>query len=205
MARPAMPSWPAALHDSLGGEHARIVYCPHIREGPTLSLAEINRLAPAAFTQRFGALFEHSPWVAERAWSQRPFESVARLHEAMMRVVSEASEEEKLALVRSHPELAGREAQAGTLTPDSSGEQGRLGFSALSKAEFTRMAGINRAYREKFGFPCIVALRRHASRAGVMAEMERRLGNEAQTELANALEQIGHITRGRLAKIFGEP
>jgi OHCU decarboxylase len=156
------------------------------------------------FVARFGGVFEHSPWVAERAWEGRPFASSRALHEEMMRAVAKASAAERLALVRAHPELAGREALEGSLTVDSSGEQGRLGFTALSREEFERMARINKAYREKFGFPCIVALRLHATRESVMAEMERRLGNNADTELANALEQIGHITRGRLEKLQGE-
>jgi chitin deacetylase len=117
--------------------------------------------------------------------------------------VNAASDKNKIALVRAHPELAGREARAGALTVDSSSEQARLGFTALSKEEFQKMAALNRGYREKFGFPCIVALRLHASRGSVMAEMEKRLANDTDTELANALGQIGHIARGRLAKIFG--
>ena len=102
--------------------------------------------------------------------------------------------------MRAHPELAGGEA----LTVDSTSEQGRLGFNRLPKAELERMNGLNRRYLEKFGFPCIVALRLHANRASVMDEMARRLGNNAETELAGALEQIGHITRGRLGKLLGE-
>lgn len=116
----------------------------------------------------------------------------------MMRAVEQASPEEKLALVRAHPELAGGE----NLTLDSSSEQARLGFDRLSRQELDAMRNLNRRYREKFGFPCIVALRLHANRQSVMREMERRLGNNADTELANALEQIAHITRGRLEKIF---
>jgi chitin deacetylase len=143
-------------------------------------------------------VFEHSPWVAQRVWRERPFASVDELHRAMVRVVEDASPEEKLALVRAHPELAGGE----SLTVDSSSEQGRLGFNRLSKDELGRMNALNRRYREKFGFPCIVALRLHANRDSVMREMERRLGNNVDAELAAALEQIGHITRGRLEKIF---
>ena len=157
-----------------------------------------------AFVARFGDVFEHSPWVAERSWEGRPFASLRSLHEEMMRVVSKASAAERLALVRAHPELAGREAKAGELTADSSGEQGRLGFTSLGREEFLRVQEINRRYREKFGFPCIVALRLHATRASVLAEMERRLGNNAAGELAAALEQIGHITRGRLTQLLGE-
>jgi OHCU decarboxylase len=147
-------------------------------------------------------VFEHSPWVAERAWPRGPFGSVDALHAAMMEVVRAASREEQLALVRAHPELAGAEAREGALTADSSSEQGRLGFTALSRTELLEMADLNRNYREKFGFPCIVALRLHASRTSVMEEMRRRLGNNAESELKTALEQIGHITRGRLEKLI---
>jgi len=162
---------------------------------------EANGLDRDAFVARFGGVFEHSPWVAERAWRRRPFVSLDALHAAMMAAVHEAPREEQLALVRAHPELAGREATEGALTADSSSEQGRLGFTRLSRDEFERMARLNRAYREKFGFPCIVALRLHASRGSVMQEMEQRVGNDAGTELKNALEQIGHIARGRLERL----
>lgn len=115
-----------------------------------------------------------------------------------MRTVEEASREKKLALVRAHPELAGGEA----LTVESTSEQGRLGFNRLSKAEVELMDGLNRRYREKFGFPCIVALRLHATRESVMAEMARRLQSSAEEELDAAMAQIGHITRGRLEKLL---
>jgi chitin deacetylase len=108
-----------------------------------------------------------------------------------------ASRDEKLQLARAHPELAGGEA----LTVASTREQVRLGFNALSRQELEEMNRLNRSYREKFGFPCIVALRLHADRQSVMAEMRRRLENDAAAELDNALEQIGHITRGRLERI----
>jgi OHCU decarboxylase len=162
----------------------------------------INRLDLAAWLVRFGAVFEHSPWVAERAWHERPYGSVDELHRAMARAVERGSREQQLALVRAHPELAGREAGAGALSAASSGEQGRLGFTSLAPEEFQAMRNLNRRYREKFGFPCIVALRLHADRASVIAEMQRRLANDGETELSNALEQIRHIARGRLEKLL---
>jgi chitin deacetylase len=154
------------------------------------------------FVGRYGGVFEHSPWVAEAAWERGPFASLDALHRAMMAAVREAPRERQLALLRAHPELAGREAGAGMLTADSSSEQGRLGFTSLSREEVKKMAELNRRYREKHGFPCIVALALYDSRDSVIAEMERRLGNETPAELEKALEQIGHITRGRLEKIF---
>jgi len=120
----------------------------------------------------------------------------------MMAVVREATAAEQLALVRAHPELAGAEANEGTLTAHSSGEQARLGLTSLSKDEFRRISDINRRYREKFAFPCIVALKLHSNRASVLDEMERRLANRPDEELAAALEQIGHITRGRLDRML---
>lgn len=149
-----------------------------------------------------GSIFEHSPWVADRALKRGPFRSVDELHAAMMKVVHEASRDEQLALIRAHPELAGKEAVEGSLTVDSSSEQGRLGFTQLSSAEFRTMQQINSAYHGKFGFPCIVALRLHATRESVMQEMQRRTNNDPETEVKNALEQIGHITRGRLEKVW---
>ena len=167
-------------------------------------MEHLNRLDLPAWLARCGGVFEHSPWVAEGAWRTKerlgPFASANELHQAMMRTVEAASREKQLALVRAHPELAGGEA----LTVDSTSEQARLGFDRLTKDELERMNGLNRRYREKFGFPCIVALRLHANRESVMREMERRLGNNANTELAGALEQIGHITRGRLDKLLAE-
>lgn len=171
---------------------------------PRLTPAEASALDRESFVERLGAVFERSPWVAERAWERRPFRSIEALHAAMVAAVRAASLLEQLALVRAHPELAGREAAEGGLTESSSGEQGRLGFTRLSHEELETMARLNRAYREKFGFPCIVALRLHAERAGVMREMERRLTNDAGAELANALGQIGHIARGRLEQLLGE-
>ena len=166
-----------------------------------MTLDDANALPARDFVAAFGGVFEHSPWVAERCAGQRPFASADAMHAAMMQAVRSASEAEQLALLRAHPELAGREATAGTLTTDSTSEQGRLGFTALPREEFARVAGINRRYRERFGFPCIVALRLHETRASVIAEMERRTANARDEEIATALAQVGHITRGRLARL----
>jgi len=167
----------------------------------TTSLATLNDLDRAGFARLLGEVFEHSLWVAERTWARRPFASIDALHAAMLAAVRAAGTDAQLGLIRAHPELAGHEAAEGTLTADSTSEQSRLGFTALSRAEIERVERANRAYREKFGFPCIVALRLHATRASVIAEMEGRAGNGRTAEIAAALEQIGHITRGRLDKL----
>lgn len=166
------------------------------------TLNDINRMDETGFTAHLQAVFEHSPWVAADAWGARPFASVAALHAAMMGAVRAASAAQQLALIQAHPELAGREAIAGGMTADSTSEQGRLGLTALPRAKFKRISRINAAYRRKFGFPCIVALKLHQSRDTVLAEMEQRLSNNRDTELANALTQIGHITRARLDKML---
>ncbi len=158
----------------------------------------INRMDRIAFVEAFGAVYEHSPWVAERAFASRPFGNRAALVAAMQAVVTASPRETQLALSRAHPELAGQEAVAGRLASHSSSEQARLGINALSRAEFERMTDLNRRYRERHGFPCVIALKLHASRASVFAEFECRIGNATEQEIALALEQIGHIARGRL-------
>jgi OHCU decarboxylase len=167
-----------------------------------------SRMPRALFVEVFGDIFEHTPAVAERAHRAglSAIDDTANgLHTTLMGVVRAMNRDEKLALIRTHPELAGREAAAGTLTGDSAGEQGRLGFTALSRTELDQVADINRRYREKFAMPLIVALALHADRASVIAEMERRIGSDMETEIATAIEQIGHITKARLAKKFAMP
>ena len=172
-----------------------------IRMHPPAGGYRPSRMPRALFVERFGDIFEHSPQITERTHRMRltaEHDSPETLHAAFMQTVLAMSHDEKLALIKAHPELAGHEAAGGTLTRDSIGEQGRLGFTALTRAELERISDINRRYREKFGFPCIVALALHGTRDTVIAEMDRRVSNDVQTELANALEQIGHITRRRL-------
>jgi 2-oxo-4-hydroxy-4-carboxy-5-ureidoimidazoline decarboxylase len=167
-----------------------------------LTVAQVNALSRDEFVAAFGSVFEHSPWVADLAWPRRPFADAAALHAAMAAAVREAPRDRQLALIRAHPELAGSEAVAGALTAESTGEQGRLGFTALSRDEFARVARANAAYRERHGFPCIVALRLHDHRDTVIAEMERRAASpDTAAEIAAALGQIEAITRGRLDRL----
>ena len=168
-----------------------------------VTLADLNALDEGRFVARLGAVFEHSPWVAEQAWKSRPFDSIDSLHRAMLGAVRDAEKGKQLSLIREQPELAGRLAPPGAKAPASSGEQERLGFMNLDRSHFVRIGELNRRYRQRFGFACVVALKLHASRASVMAEMRRRLGNTADAEKANALEQIGHIARGRLEEVLG--
>ena len=140
------------------------------------------------------ALFEHSPWVEARA-DARP--SSGDRHADLMAVVQDAAPEEQLALIRAHPELAGKAAVDGSLTQASAAEQASAGLDRLTQAEFDRFHALNTAYREKFGFPFIICVRL-TDKAGILAAMERRLANDRDTEITTALEQIGEIVRLRL-------
>ena len=151
----------------------------------------------AAFVAGLGDVFEHAPWVAERAAAGRPYPTVAALHDALMQAVRDAPSATQLAFVRGHPELAGKLARAGAMTEASKCEQGGLGLDRLNDEEFARFERLNAAYRERFGFPFIIAVRRH-TRASVLAEFERRLKNDPATELAAALAEIAEMTRLRL-------
>lgn len=179
-----------------------------IRTHPPAGGYRPSRMPRALFVEVFGDIYEHTPQIAERVHASRlsaEQDSVDGLHAAFLAVLHALSHDDKLALVRAHPELAGSEAKAGLLTEASTGEQGRLGFNALTAAEFQRITDINRRYRETFGMPLVVALARHGTRDTVMAEMERRLSGDPEGELAAAIDQIGHIARGRLAKLIGTP
>ncbi|MES2989054.1 MAG: 2-oxo-4-hydroxy-4-carboxy-5-ureidoimidazoline decarboxylase [Pseudomonadota bacterium] len=135
------------------------------------------------------ALFEHSPWVEERAASRR--------HADLMAVLYAATPEEQLGLIRAHPELAGKAAVDGTLTEASAAEQASAGLDRLTQGEFDRFHALNSAYREKFDFPFIICVRL-TDKAGILSAMEQRLSNDRDTEIATALEQIGEIVRLRL-------
>jgi 2-oxo-4-hydroxy-4-carboxy-5-ureidoimidazoline decarboxylase len=142
------------------------------------------------------ALFEHSPWVEERADARQ---SSGDRHADLMAVLHEAAPEEQLALIRAHPELAGKAAVDGSLTKASAAEQASAGLDRLTQAEFDRFHALNAAYAKKFGFPFIICVRL-TDKAGILAAMERRLANDRDTEIAAALEQIGEIVRLRLGE-----
>ncbi|HEX6136456.1 MAG TPA: 2-oxo-4-hydroxy-4-carboxy-5-ureidoimidazoline decarboxylase [Casimicrobiaceae bacterium] len=167
------------------------------------SLRELNEAGVERFVGALAEIFEHSPWVAERAYPRRPFDDVAQLHRAMVDVVNGAGRDAQVALLRAHPQLAGREAQTGTLTGPSTQEQSSAGLSALTRAEMERITRFNAAYLAKFGFPFIVAVRNYTKR-GILREFERRLGHDAQTEFATCLEQVYEIALIRLEALLGE-
>jgi len=172
-----------------------------------LSLDQLNTAPSAWLLQQLGGLYEHSPWIAEQALQQRPFVSLAQFKHAMAQVVTAASREAQLALVRAHPELAGRAMVSQALTAESTGEQSRAGLSECSPQEFDRLQQLNSAYNERFGHPFIVAARGPRgdglSRQQIIATFERRLHNPVNTELCECLRNIHRIAEIRLDDKFG--
>ncbi|MGA8899875.1 MAG: 2-oxo-4-hydroxy-4-carboxy-5-ureidoimidazoline decarboxylase [Bradyrhizobium sp.] len=177
-----------------------LMFGPAAIAGPP-DMAPINAMDRAAFVKKFGSIFEKSPWVAEKAWEKRPFASLDDLHAAMVAVAKNAPASQQLALLQSHPDLAGKEAKAGTMTASSVAEQASAGLNTLSSDEFAELSGLNAAYRAKFGFPFIIAVRMY-TKEGIFFEFKRRLKNDTQTEFANDLQNVYIITRLRLDKLL---
>lgn len=164
-------------------------------------LDEINAMDQAAFIAALGAVFEDSPWVAERAWRARPFASLDALWRAMTDAVTSADGDTRLALIRSHPDLAGRAARAGALGAHSTREQAGAGLDRLSDDEYTRFHLLNDAYLARFGFPFVVVVKDH-TKDSILAAFETRLENDYDGEIAEALRNIGLIAKFRLADMI---
>jgi 2-oxo-4-hydroxy-4-carboxy-5-ureidoimidazoline decarboxylase len=167
----------------------------------TLTLRALSVAPKDEFVRVLGGIFEHTPWIAERAYATRPFGSVDALHRAMMAVLAAATRDEKLALIRAHPELAGKEAAAGTMTRDSAGEQASAGLDRCTKDELARLRAGNKVYRDAFGFPFVMAVKGRG-RQEVLAELAARIGGTRDAEFARCLDEIGKIARLRLDALF---
>lgn len=166
-----------------------------------VTIPEANLLDRDAFAALLGGIFEHSPWVAGGAWEQRPFADVDDLHRAMVAVAGKAPEDAQLALLRAHPDLAGKLARGGNLTVASTTEQASAGLDQLSDAEYEQFTALNDAYQARFGFPFIIAVRENTL-ATILAAFERRLGHDRPAEFAAALAEVAKIARFRLDGIF---
>jgi OHCU decarboxylase len=165
-----------------------------------ITLEALNTLPVDEFTSVLGAIFEHSPWVAQRAATERPFRSRLELLDAMRAVVQAAPIEEQLGLIRAHPQLGARGRKRLELTEASAHEQRRAGLDACTDAEFTKLLLLNTAYVEKFAFPFILAVRGHDPDS-ILAAMSNRLSNDVDAERQTALTQIGLIGGYRLADL----
>jgi OHCU decarboxylase len=150
-----------------------------------------------AFVARNGALFEHSPWVAEAAWEDGPFADDEALLAAKVAAVRRAPRESQLALIRAHPDLAGRAAVAGELTADSAREQASAGLDRLTPEEYEAFTRTNAAYRERHGFPFVICAREH-DKTSILAAAAERLEHDTETEVGVALDEIAKIARLRL-------
>ncbi len=161
------------------------------------TLDALNSASPPDFVAALGDVFEHSPWVAARAMPKRPFADVRALLDAMTDAVRSASKEEQAALLRAHPDLAGKAARAGELTKDSTAEQASAGLDQLSAREFESFQGFNANYQKKHGIPFIVCVRRH-TKDSILKQFARRLDNSAAREFETALEEVFRIAALRL-------
>jgi 2-oxo-4-hydroxy-4-carboxy-5-ureidoimidazoline decarboxylase len=162
-----------------------------------ITLDAVNTLDQTAFTERFGRIFEHSPWIASGAWQARPFVSLDTLLAAMMAVLAAAGPVAEVALLREHPELA----TPAKLTAASASEQAAAGLDRLAGDRAAEFMALNRAYRECFGFPFIVAVRGQRDPAAIEAALRERLAQSAEGERATALREVARIARFRLEDI----
>jgi len=166
-----------------------------------MTLESLNAADRAAFTAALGHLFEHSPWVAEETWSKRPFASAEALHAALCATMRAASRDRQLALIRAHPDLAGRLAQQKKLTAESTREQASAGLDSLTDAELAEFTRQNDAYKAKFGFPFIICARLNAKSA-ILTAMQTRGGHPPDTEFTTALGEIEKIAWLRLQDVL---
>ena len=162
-----------------------------------LILKELNEMDRTSFVDTLGSVYETSPWVAEQAWSDRPFDSVDTVHESMKRVVKSVSREQKLELLRAHPDLG----EQTELTDASREEQASAGLDQLSRNQYEAFQQLNETYREKFEFPFIMAVK-GASPDAIQETMESRVDNSVTEEFQTALDEVHEIARLRLNELW---
>ncbi|TZG27854.1 2-oxo-4-hydroxy-4-carboxy-5-ureidoimidazoline decarboxylase [Sphingomonas montanisoli] len=163
-----------------------------------MTVEEVNALSTSDFNAKFDFLFEHSPWIVAAAEARRPFASIAAMEAAFADVIEEAGEAKQIALLRAHPELAGKAAIAKELTDASTAEQASAGLDRLSPDEYALFHQLNDAYRTRFGFPFIIAVRTTTKR-GILTAMHDRAANDVPAEIATARGEIAKIVHLRLA------
>ena len=172
-----------------------------------LTLEQLNSATQSEFTQLLDGTYEHSPWIAEQAWAQRPFASLAQLKYALVSVLQDAGRDAQVALIRAHPELAGKAMVSQTLTAESTNEQGKAGLTSCTPAEFAHIQALNAAYNKKFGWPFTLAVRGPRGlgldRHQIIRTFERRLAGHPDFELAECIRNIHRIAEIRLNDKFG--
>jgi len=168
-----------------------------------ISLHSLNQFDRDQFVETLGGIFEHSPWVADMAYQDRPFNSSTQLHQAMVDAVNKSPKFQRMALICNHPELAGKEAAEGTLTNDSRQEQSRAGLDQCSAEELAQLQSLNLAYRKKFDFPFVIAVT-GLDKTQIITAIESRLENSASLELDTSIAEIGKIGVIRLNALIDE-
>jgi 2-oxo-4-hydroxy-4-carboxy-5-ureidoimidazoline decarboxylase len=163
----------------------------------TFSLAELNLMNQRTFTESLGTIFEQTPAIAQAVWPQRPFKTVDELYRTMFTIVESLSPAEQLTLVRSHPDLGAKVKMA----ESSVFEQASVGLNQLSPSEYVTFQSLNQAYKDKFNFPFIIAVRKH-TKASILQVFEQRLQNTADIELQHAISEIGQIAYIRLLDLI---
>ena len=165
------------------------------------SFNELNQLDQKSFGQLLDGIYEHSPWIVQKAFSDRPFKDLDDLASALQKIVLNASIEDQLSLIRAHPELAGKAAIKKELTTDSNREQSGAGLDQCSPEEFEKLNFLNTTYNAKFGFPFILAVKGH-NRNSIIEAFSQRLNNNYEVEFRECIDQIGLIAKFRLINLF---
>jgi len=168
-----------------------------------LTLDEINNLKKDAFVQTLGGLFEGPPWIISRAWSSRPFTCQAHLHQTLCSIINQASIGQQVALLCAHPDLVGRAALAGTLSPASTSEQAQAGLNSLTPDEIATFQSLNQEYRIRFGFPFVICAREN-KKESILAGFAIRLSHSYAQEIALALAEVTKICALRLHDLVEE-
>jgi OHCU decarboxylase len=167
----------------------------------SLAIFQINQMDRGEFVRVIGPVFEHSPWIAEAAWTKKPFADVNGLRQELCKIVKNSGEEKQLALICAHPDLVGKLALAGHLTHESTNEQASAGLNRLLPAEVDLFQKQNATYKNKFGFPFVICARLN-KKAAILAGFETRLKNSREQEIKTALEEIFKIAELRLRDLM---
>jgi 2-oxo-4-hydroxy-4-carboxy-5-ureidoimidazoline decarboxylase len=170
---------------------------------PSYTIADLNQMDQATFVDAIGFIFENTPRFAEQAWQQRPFSDREALFATMLERLDASSQDDKLALIRAHPDLVGRAALAGTLGPESTNEQASAGLNSLSPDEIAQFQAFNTAYWERFEFPFVICVREN-KKAAILAGFAQRLEHGREREIETAIEEIKKIVRLRFNDVIKE-
>ncbi len=166
-------------------------------------LTALNRLSRPAFIDLLGSIYEHSAWVAEQAYEQHPFDSVDGLQNIMFDIVRSSTIDDRLTLIRNHPELAGKEADEGSLTAESQKEQSSAGLNQCNAGELKQIRDLNKSYLDKFSFPFVIAVS-GLNKYQVISAIQKRMASDYDSEFSTSINEIGKIARIRLDALLDE-